>query len=214
MHLPELALERPVLAADLIGEEVSRQLHRDGGEALHPPLAGQGIDQRMPQRADGPHPVHPAVLVEPLVLDHHERRDGGGGDLLQRNHRAALGPEVGNEPPVRGVDLGGLRRVVFPDQRCDGGTGPIGAGTGPGRGHRPQAQHQDRGDRGDDVAPDARRVPPPEQSAERGRGHAGNLDGHPGVQHHLRPRRRAPDQLPPAGRACGRPGAFRRIRHP
>src|SRR5439155_23700740 len=79
----------PLAAVDLLGPEVAGELHRDGRETLLVTEQG-GLD-----RAEHPDPIDAVVVIEAAILDGQKRRGDRRGDLLQRNDRAALIPEVG-----------------------------------------------------------------------------------------------------------------------
>ena len=154
LGLPELAAERFVAAADVLGADVPRQLHRDGREAFgHPHL-----DQVAPDRAEHAEPVDAVVLVEALVLGGDERGLDHRGHLGQGHDGAPLLAQLGDEAAVGGVDLGGLVRVVAAEL-VDGGAAV--AGTGPGPRRRQDGQHERcHGEEGDhDDATRARREP-------------------------------------------------------
>ncbi len=66
------------------------------------------------------------MLVEPLVLGGDERDPDIGRHFRERHHGAALEAEIGDEPAVGRVDLGGLVGVV-PAEVADGGATVAGA---------------------------------------------------------------------------------------
>ena len=68
-HLEQLARQRPLAGGDALREDVPRQLHGDGAEALV--VAARA--HVGPGRAPHPRPVHAAVAVEALVLHGEER---------------------------------------------------------------------------------------------------------------------------------------------
>ena len=108
--------------------------------------------------AEHPEPVDAVVAVEPLVLGGQERGLHIGRHLAQRNDRSPLEPEIGDQPAVGGVDLGGLVGIVA-TQLLDGGTGVPGTGAAPRRRQNGQPEGH-RGEESDqNVATRARRQP-------------------------------------------------------
>ena len=129
---PEAALA----AVDVLGKEVAGELHGDGGRARdaaaeHGALGG----------AEDADPVDAVVLVEALVLGGEEGLDDGGRHLVERHHGAALEAEIGDEPAVGGVHLGGLGGIVLAE-RVEGGAGVAAADREPGRQHDGDAEGQ------------------------------------------------------------------------
>jgi len=107
LRLLDLANE-VLFAGDALGEDVSRELHRYGGEALLPRARAE-VAQR---GAGDTNPVDAGVLVETLVLGEDERVLHDFRDLGDLHERAALEPDLSDEAPVGGVDLRGLPRRV------------------------------------------------------------------------------------------------------
>src|SRR5439155_7162719 len=114
----------PLLPADLVGEDVARQLHRDRREALGP---REGEDVGL-ERAEHAQVVDAVVRVEALVFDRDERLPQVQRQLGERHDRAALDAELGDEPAVGRVHLGGLLRARP-------GVDPGDAGAALGRAH-------------------------------------------------------------------------------
>jgi hypothetical protein len=113
-----LDLPRDLLfAADLLRENVARELHGDRGRALRAP---QGHDVRLEGPEDAP-VVDPVMPIEPLVLDGDERLPHGEGNLVQGEHGAALEPELGDQAAVGRIDLRGLLRPGAANQPRDAG---------------------------------------------------------------------------------------------
>ena len=101
VRFPQLAAEGLVPATDVLIPDVPRQLHRDRGE----PLGKAKLEQVGPDGAEDPVPVDPMVVVEALVFGGEEGGLHIGRHLTQRDHRAPLQPEVGDQPAIRGVHL-------------------------------------------------------------------------------------------------------------
>ncbi len=122
------------------------------------------------------HPVDPVVLVEALVLGDDEGRSHVGRHLAQRHHGAPLEAEIGDQPAIGGIDLGGLVGIVAA-QLVDGGTAVAGAGAGPRRDQHREAEREHREDRNEDVAPHAGSEPGADAFEGMPAGHAGILGG-------------------------------------
>ena len=137
LGLAQLPPERLVPPADVLGPDVPGQLHGDGRE----PLGDPHLEEVVLDRAEHPVPVDPLVLVEPLVLGGDEGRLDHRRHLAERHDRPPLLAQVGDEPAVGGVHLGGLIGIVLA-QLGDGGAAVAGAGAVPGR-------HQDGESEGD-----------------------------------------------------------------
>ena len=163
----KLTRER-LLAADLLGEDVAGQLHRDGREPLRETERKHvGLDGA----EDAPE-VDPVVVVEALVLGGDERLAHGQRYFAERDHRAPLGPELADQPSVGRVDLGRLHLDVAAGAR---GIEARDAGAMLARAHpRPRAvgeaqtvggdEHRDR----DHAAAGLGIVPPGERSGQAG----------------------------------------------
>ena len=100
-RLTELAGDL-LLTAQMLGEDVPRQLHRDRRE----PLRVMQRRQVGLERAEDPPVVDTVVIVEALVLDGDERLPHVHGNFFERQHRAVLDPVLADEPPIGGVDFG------------------------------------------------------------------------------------------------------------
>ena len=91
----------------LLGEDVSRELHRERREALREvavhDVGGEG--------AEDARPVDARVLVEALVLGDDERLLHLLRDFLELDERAALEAELGDEASVGGEELARLTRL-------------------------------------------------------------------------------------------------------
>ena len=76
-----------------------------------------------------------------------------GRHLVEGHDGAALEAEVGDQPPVGGVDLGGLVGIVAAELG-DGGAAVAGAGAGPRRRQdgQPERDHGEEGDQDDAAA--------------------------------------------------------------
>ncbi len=160
-----------LLAADLLREDVARQLHRDGREPL-------GEAHRQEVVLDGAHDapiVDPVVIVEALVLGRDERLAHRQRDFGQRQHGPPLGAELADEAPVCRVHL---RRLDLDLAAGSLGIQPrdaraVLARAHPGPGAVGKAQHigaREHRDR-DHAAADLGLVPPGERPGERhGRG--------------------------------------------
>jgi hypothetical protein len=92
---------RSLLAGDALGKDVSRELHRDGGEALLPRTRAEVAERG----AGYANPVDAGVLVEALVLGEDERVLHHFRDLRDLHERTALEPDLGDKASVGGVDL-------------------------------------------------------------------------------------------------------------
>ena len=102
----ELSRER-LLAGDLLGEDVARELHRERREALREvPVHDIGCEG-----AEHARPVDARVLVEALVLGDDERLLHRLRNVGELDERAALEPELGDEASVRCVELARLARL-------------------------------------------------------------------------------------------------------
>ncbi len=122
-----------LLAAQMLGEDVPRQLHRDRREPLR-------IMQRRHvgfERTEDPPVVDTMVLVEAFVFDGDKRLADVHGDLLEGEHRAALDAELRDQTPIGGVDL--RRLYLRPMPRID----PHDAGRAP-TSRRRRRFHTDR----------------------------------------------------------------------
>ena len=156
MRFSQLPGNRLVPPTDVFVPNVAGQLHRDGGEPF-------GKAQLKDVGLDGPKhpvPVDPVVLVEPLVFRRQERGLHIGRHLSQRDDGSPLQPQVGDEPPVCGVDLGCLIRVIA-SQLVDRRTGIPRTGAAPGRGQECQSKGKDGEQPDEDVPPGSRRQPHP-----------------------------------------------------
>ena len=91
--------------------------------------------------AEDPVPVDPVVLIEPLVFRRQESRLYIGRHLSQRDDGSSLQSQVGDEPSVCGIDLGGLVRVIAA-QLVDRRAGVPGACPAPGSGEECQSQRK------------------------------------------------------------------------
>ena len=117
-----------VATVDRLGEDLSRELHRDGREALgESAMPDVGED-----RAGDALPVDARVLIEPLVLRHHERVPDERRDLVDLQQRASLEPELGDEAAVDRVELRRLAGLVL-IEHGDRGTGAGSADERPAR---------------------------------------------------------------------------------
>ena len=96
-----------LLARDLLGEDVARELHGERREALREvamhDVGGEG--------AEDAGPVDPRVVVEALVLGDDERLLHLLRDVADLDQRAALEPELGDEASVGGEELARLPRL-------------------------------------------------------------------------------------------------------
>ena len=143
----ELPGER-LLAADLLGEDVPRQLHGDRRE----PLRKAHRHEVVLDGAEDAPIVDPVMLVEALVFGGDEGLADGERDLAQRQHGAPLGTELADQPAVRGEHLGRLHLDVAAPaagvETRDAGAMLARAHAGPGAVREPQAvrgdQHRDR----------------------------------------------------------------------
>jgi hypothetical protein len=106
-RLLEFAGQR-LLAADVVGEDVARELHRDGREALREPER----EQVVLDRTQDAQVIDPVVVVEALVLGGDEGLAHRHGNLAQGDHGAALGTELADQATVRGVHLRGLHLMI------------------------------------------------------------------------------------------------------
>ena len=135
------------------------------------PFGHAELEEVVLDRAEHPVPVDAVVLVEALVLGGDECRLDVGRHLAQRHDGAALEAQVGDEPPVRRVDLGGLVGVVAAELG-DGRTAVAGACARPERRHDREPEGDDREERDQDDATGAWGVPNALQEAGLPAGHA------------------------------------------
>ena len=148
LHLADDAL----LARDLLGKDVARELHRDRGKPLR-----VAVERRAQHHGDGAMPVDAGVLVEALVLGVDERILNDLRDLVDLDQRAALETKLGDESPVDSVELRRLVRRVL-SQALDRRALISPADEGPCAVDRPNAEGDEESDRKQDH-PDERWVP-------------------------------------------------------
>jgi len=150
----------PTKSSRLAGQRATRARH---AAAQHGAL----------ERTDDPHPVDAVVLVEALVLGGQERLHQGRRDLGEGHHGAPLEPEVGDEPAVGGVDLGGLGGIVVVESG-ERRTGVAGTGAGPrGEQHR-EAHDHDAEETEENAAAATRQAEPSPESGGLLRSHVEN----------------------------------------
>ena len=103
--------DRTFFAGDLFGEDVARQLHRDGGESLR-----VSVDRRAQDDGGSAVPVDAGVLVEALVLGADERVLHDFRNLVDFDERSSLETQLSDESAVNCVELRRLvRRVLAED---------------------------------------------------------------------------------------------------
>ena len=157
-RLPQLAGDL-LLLTEVLGEHVARKLHRDRRKALR---VMQRRDVGLERAEDAP-VVDTVMAVKALILGRNERLTHVLGDLLERQDRAALDTELGDQPPVRRVDLRRLQLDVAPvawvDPR-DAGAALSGTDAGPRAIRQPAAVQQGQHGHRDHAAPLGRIIPP------------------------------------------------------
>jgi hypothetical protein len=89
---------------DLLGKDVSRQLHGDCGKPL-----GEPVHRRFEDDAGGTIPVDARMREKALVLGRDERLGNDGGNLIVLDQSSALEPQLGDEAAV---DREQLRRLI------------------------------------------------------------------------------------------------------
>ena len=106
-RLAQLADDR-LGAFEPLGEDVPRELHGDGREALREPAADH-VDGHRAEDADE---VDTVMTVKAFVLGEDERILHQRRKVLQSRDGAALKSELGEESTVGRVEFGGLARLV------------------------------------------------------------------------------------------------------
>jgi hypothetical protein len=101
-------LDLALVGPRVVEQHVLDHLLGDGAAPLGGP-PGPEVREQCPQHADV---VEAPVLVEARVFRGQERQLGVVGQLGERDHRAALGEQVGEHGPVARQDPGHLRRRV------------------------------------------------------------------------------------------------------
>lgn len=98
-----------ITGVEAVGKQVAGQLHRDGGESLHDATRAHVGDCGAHRAVK----VDAAVRVEALVLHHEERVLDIGRDFVEARECAALLPDFGDKPAVRGIESRRLTRLIL-----------------------------------------------------------------------------------------------------
>ena len=152
-HLAQLAAQAAVAAVDVLGKEVARELHGDGGRTGDPSPENGSL-----RRTEDADPVDAMMLVEALVLGGQEGLNDGGRDLVEGHYRASLEAQVGDEAAIGRIHLGRLRRIVL-TQRIERGAGVVTADREPGGQHDGDAEGHETENPDNDGTDNARRAP-------------------------------------------------------
>ncbi len=186
-HLAQLAGQAaepaPLGPVDHLRPEIPGQLHGHRRKTLEPLPAQDRLDG-----AEDADPVDPAMLVKAAVFRAQEGRDDGGRHLFEWDYRPPLEAEIRHQPPIGGIDLGGLVRIIGLEAGDRGTRIDRPADVEPGTYQEGNTKDAQRADGEQHPKSDFGRFPPAEESLERPTSHTEKL---------IRQRDRGNEPLPP-----------------